>query len=134
MRLLLIALALLAVAPAYATPLDVCISITGTKAQARVALQTLGFEKEMLQDGQIVGYNHHVAIDLWMKPILQFPVHDANGNEITPPVFAPRPILRIRFLKAEIKAKAKAKIINVGGLPVGLTKVSCPATRKWFGD
>ena len=110
--------------------LDVCLKITGTKAQARAALQTLGLTKEMLHRDdagnlRITTANHHVAIDLWMKPILDFG---------PPPVFSNRPYLRIRFVSAAAKRKAKEQIVDAGGLPTGLEKVPCPTTRIWAGD
>ena len=83
----------------------------------------------------IVGYNHHVAIDIWERPILVFGVYGVDGNgdsiEITPPVFHPNPIMRIRFISEEARAKAKTNIIDNPGLPAGLAKVPCPTTRVW---
>ena len=125
--------------PVFAANLDVCLKITGTKAAARDALTILGLDKEMLHRDEagnltISTANHHVAIDLWMKPILVFGTHDNEGNEITPPVFAPNPIMRIRFISDEARAKAKTKIIDNPELPAGLAKVPCPTTRIWAGD
>ncbi len=130
--------------PVFAQPvyLDVCLSMTGNRAQARAAIRVLGLDAEMLQDileggppnVVIVGYNHHVAIDIWERPILQFAVRDDQGNEITPPVFAPNPIMRIRFISQQAKAKARVNIVEAGGLPAGLAKVPCPTTRIWAGD
>ncbi len=144
MKRLALALAMALVAlPAVAAPLDVCLKITGTKAQVRAALTALGLDREMLRRNEagalvITGSNHHVAIDLWMRPVLQFGTYgiDENGDivEITPPVFANRPYLRIRFLSPQAKRKARRKIIEAGGLPAGLERVACPATRKWFGE
>ena len=133
--------------PVFAQPvyLDVCLSMTGNRAQARAAIRVLGLDKEMLQDISeggspnvvIVGYNHHVAIDIWERPILVFGVYgvDENGDsiEITSPVFAANPIMRIRFISAEARAKAKTNIIDNPGLPAGLEKVECPTTRVWAG-
>ena len=130
--------------PVLAQPvfLDVCLSMTGNRAQARAAIRVLGLDKEMLQDISeggppnvvIVGYNHHVAIDIWERPILVFGTHDSEGNEITPPVFAPDPIMRIRFISDQAKDKARLNIVEAGGLPAGLAKVPCPTTRIWAGD
>lgn len=118
-------------APVY---LDVCLSMTGTNAQARAALRVLGLDKEMLVDISeggppnevIVGYNHHVAIDI-------MPV--GSVIEYGPPlVLAAVPIMRIRFISDEARAKARTNIVDAGGLPAGLAKVPCPTTRIWAGD
>ena len=119
--------------------LDVCLSMTGNKAQARAAIRVLGLDKKMLGETKpnefvIATANHHVAIDVWERPILVFGTYDSEGNEITPPVFAPNPIMRIRFISDEARAKARTKILDAGGLPAGLAKVPCPTTRIWAGD
>ena len=126
--------------------LDVCLKITGTKAQARAAIRVLGLDMEMLRpaldfqgriiQGQfkIVGFNHDVAIDLWERPILQFAVRDGQGNEVTPPVLSNRPILRIRFVSKQVRRKAAERFFGGDALPAGLEKVPCPTTRIWAGD
>ena len=120
--------------------LDVCLSMTGTDAQARAAIRVLGLDKEMLREDAKLNdpltaiYNHDAAIDFWERPILVFDTYDSEGNEITSLVFAANPIMRIRFISDEARAKAKIKIIDSPGLPAGLAKVPCPATRKWAGD
>ena len=138
-RRLIFMLALLAFPASASTYLDVCLQFTSTKAKALTALQTLGLTKEMLSrddlgNFQITTANHHVTVDLWMRPVLQFGIYDADGNEITPPVFASAPILRIRFISDSVKSKARGKIANAGKIPAGLQKVPCPTTRIWAGD
>lgn len=134
---------LLLVTPALAqeeerpSAVDVCLLVTGTRAQARVALLVLGFGQEMLHrdengDWAITTANHHVAVDIWMKPLLERGTYDQDGNELTAPVFSSRPILRIRFLSRAAIKKARENIIEAGGLPVGLERVDCPTTRVWF--
>ncbi len=101
-------------APVY---LDVCLKITGTRAEARIALDTLSFGRLMLlrnEDGErrIITANHHIAVDLWQQP----------------------PILRIRFISPEARRKAQEQIIDADSFPAGLERVRCSATRKWAGD
>lgn len=131
-------LASVGLSPAQAG-IDICLEITGTKAQARAALTTLGLTKEMISRDQngdpvITTGNHHVAVDAWMKPILDYG---------PPVVFAARPYLRIRFHSKAAARKAREKIgtydengnwVPVGALPTGLTRVPCPTTRIWLGD
>lgn len=136
-RLIFVAILMIFSTATLAAPLDLCLKITGTRAEARTALITLGLNKWMLRrndagDLTITGYNHHVAIEFWRRPLLAFGVYDAEGNEITAPVFSAQPYLRIRFLSAAVKVKAKEKIVNAGGLPAGLERVFCPTTRRWF--
>ena len=124
---------------AQSVHLDVCLKITGTKAEARAALADLGLGKEMLrrdEDGKLVitTANHHVAIDLWMRPILQFGTYDSEGNEVTAPVLSNRPILRIRFVSKQARRKAAEKFFGSSVLSAGLQKVPCPTTRIWAGD
>ncbi len=74
-------------APASAAFLDVCLRITDTKAEARAALRTLGLDREMLRRDEagklvITTANHHVAIELWRRPILQFAVRDASASMV----------------------------------------------------
>ncbi len=118
---------------------DVTLKLTGNMAQARAALRVLGLGNEMLardENGNqfIVTANHHVAVDIWEQPILEFGTYDAEGNELTAPVFADAPYLRIRFISIEAKEKARLKIIEAGGLPAGLEVVAAPPTRIWAGD
>ena len=139
-RLALVLALLVYTAPAAAAPyLDVCLKITGTRAEARIALDTLSFGRLMLrrdEDGnrRIVTANRHVAVDLWLKPVLQFGTRDAEGEVLTPAVLSDRPILRIRFISPEARRKAQEKIIDADRLPAGLERVSCPVTRRWAGD
>ncbi len=135
--LLLPSLALAQPIPPPAWNGDVCLKMTGNRAQARAAIRVLGLVEEMLTRGPpasqvLVTANHDVAIDIWERPILVFGTFDQNGNEITPPVFADAPILRIRFVSATAKAKARTNIIDRPAMPAGLEKVDCPTTRVWM--
>ena len=126
--------------PVFAAPfLDVCLKITGTRAEARIALDTLSFGRMMLYrdetgDRKIVGSNHHVAVDLWQRPILQFAIRDRKGEVLTSAMFADAPILRIRFISSEARRKAQEKILDATELPLGLELVRCLITRVWAGD
>lgn len=108
--------------------LDVWLAITGTRKQARDAFKTLGMDKEMLrrkEDGtlELVGFSHHVAMLLHLNLMTKRGTYDADGNELTAPIFA-GPHLQIRFVSAAAKQKARTKIIEAGGFPVGLERVS----------
>ena len=124
------------VAQARASFIDVCLKVTGTFSQAYVSLWELKLDREMLrrdEDGnfKIATANHHVAVDVWMKPILQFGTVDREGKEIVAPMLSDKPILRIRFISEQAKKKAVDNITSVETLPSGLIRVPCPSTRKW---
>ena len=128
----------LSIAWAEASFIDVCLKVTGTFSQAYASLWELKLDREMLrrdEDGnfKIATANHHVAVDVWMRPIVQFGTYDIEGKEIVAPMLSDKPILRIRFISEQAKKKAVDNITSVETLPSGLIRVPCPSTRKWAG-
>lgn len=127
---------------------DIWLRITGTRKQAIDAFKTLGMDKEMLrrnEDGtfELVGFSHHVAVIFHKNLMTQYSTYAPGAAPedppVTPPVFS-GPHLMIRFVSKAAKRKAREKIIEAGGLPVGLERVD-PAvlfpdgpTIVWAGD
>ena len=111
--------------------LDQWLKFTGTKAQAKAAIETLGLteilqrdDNGVLQIGDV--FTHDVAL-LFHKNLMT-----AFGTETTPPVFS-GPHLMIRFISKRAKLRAKEKIIDAGGLPADIDRVTAPVTIEWFG-
>lgn len=119
--------------------IDVWLKITGTKKQARDALKTLGLDKEMVRRNdagklELVGYNHHVAMEFIPNLITAFGTYDGDGNQLTAPVFD-GPHLMIRFVSKRVLRKIKDKFRDGDGnrlsLPPGLEVVDAPTTLVW---
>ena len=143
--------------PVLAQPvyLEVCLSITGTRAEARVGIRALGLGKEILSrdednPGQflIVGIPPHAQLEI--MPVT-FPIHwaipefDQDGNVVVdqegnpvidiPAVYPDFPIIRIRFISAEARGKAAERFFGSPAPMAGLAKTDCPnETRIWAGD
>jgi len=118
--------------------IDIWLKLTGTRTQARVAIQTLGLtellrrlEDDVLEVGDV--FSHDVALVFHKNLMTVFGIYDINGNEITAPVFS-GPHLMIRFISERAKRRAKQRITDVGQLPEGIERVAAPVTIKWFGS
>ena len=70
--------------------------------------------------------NHHVAIKVFRDLLMVRGTYDAEGVELTPPVFG-GPHLMVRLISDKAKARAK-KLKNLAGFEV----VANPGTVGWF--
>ena len=130
---------LLFTAPAHtAEYLDVWLKINGPMSQIKNAFKSMGLDKEMLredEDGnlQLTVFNHDVAMVYVPDLIVKYATLDKDGNILTPAIHA-GPHLMIRFVIPEAKNRGRQKILESGGLPLGLERVPAPSTMKWAGD
>ena len=119
--------------------IDIWLKLTGTEAQARQFLHSLGLDRAMLardEDGnEFIGsvYNHDVAVNFVPNLVTKFATYDNEGNELTPAEFD-GPHLMVRFLSEDVKKIAREKIVDVSELPEKMGKAAVPVTLKWAGD
>jgi hypothetical protein len=96
---------------------DIWLKLTGNQVQARAAFVVMGMDKEMLHDGGLAGFNHHVATLFHPNLMTQY------ATKTTPAVFS-GPYLMMRLVSDTVRAKALEKIIDSPAMPAGLELVS----------
>ncbi len=128
---------------------EIWLKITN-KRDALTAFRTLGFEKDMLRKNDkdqwevVSNRPHGVRITYFPNLLLTRGTYDADGVELTPPVFG-GPHVRILGLTRKLIQRIKAKLVDVTTdkdgketrnekvLPAGLQHVDIknPTTVLW---